>query len=224
MNDPTRETDAETEQGAAVSTDETDIKEMLGLFDSPAFARRGRDLEEFLERLNARCDRERSERLEMVRLRLRQWSAAATGPEDWPDTFAEPIAPLWDRCGLEPGPWAERSAPPRRRKAVAAALVASVERFNRRWVAYLEQLDLEPINRRIDQYNRYYLLEKECVMGSHRLAARTFRPIEPLSVAALLRRHPTLPLPIPVGRTALNRDPNPYHSADPSDRPNPRRS
>ena len=50
----------------------------------------------------------------------------------------------------------------------------------------------------IDHYNRYYVLEKECVMGSGRLAARFFTPIPLLTPAQLLQDHPLLPVPEPL--------------------------
>ena len=60
---------------------------------------------------------------------------------------------------------------------------------------FLERLNLEPTNTVIDQYNRYYVLEKECVMGSARLAARHFTPVPQLTTATLADDHPTLPVP-----------------------------
>ena len=141
---------------------EAEIKELLGLFDAPAFARRGQDLEYALARLHDRCARRRDAMLDMVRVRLRQWSAAVTGPDGWSSSFDAPIEPLWALAGAEPPAWADRPAPIRRRRTIARDLVASLNRFNRRWTEFLDGLDLEPLNRTIDQYNRYYLLEKEC--------------------------------------------------------------
>ena len=60
---------------------------------------------------------------------------------------------------------------------------------------FLDRLNLEPANHVIDQYNRYYLLEKECVMGSARLAARLFTPVPKLTREQLVRDHPILPVP-----------------------------
>jgi len=40
--------------------------------------------------------------LEMVRLRLRQWSAVATGPTAWKRLFTQSIEPLWPLCRAEP--------------------------------------------------------------------------------------------------------------------------
>lgn len=174
---------------------ETEIKELLGLFDAPAFARRGQDLEYALARLHHHCARQRDAMLDMVRVRLRQWSSAVTGPEGWSSSFTAPIDPLWTLGGAEPPAWTDRLAPIRRRRTIARDLVASVNRFNRRWSGYLDGLDLEPLNRTVDLYNRYYLLEKECSLGSARLAARHFVPQARVTREALLNAHPTLPVP-----------------------------
>ena len=47
----------------------------------------------------------------------------------------------------------------------------------------------------IDQYNRYYVLEKECVLGSARLALRHFTAKTRLTRAALDADYPPLPVP-----------------------------
>lgn len=177
---------------------ETEIKEMMGLFDSPSFARRGLELEEMLRRVDIRCRLARGERLDMVRVRLRQWARVVAGPEDWPDTFTAPIEPLWTLSEAEPPQWAPATAPRHRRLAVARDLVMAVERFNRRWAEFLESINLAPVNGLIDHYNRYYVLEKECVLGSGRLAARFFSPVPTLTPERLLREHPLLPVPLLV--------------------------
>ncbi len=178
---------------------EADVKELMGLFDLPAFARRGQDVEAAVRRLHDRCERVRSEMLEMVRLRLRQWSGAAAGPESWAGVFASTIEPMWLLAGGPPPRWAEMDAPIKRRQSIASDLIAAVERFNRRWLDALDRVNLEPTNFVIEQYNRYYLLEKECVMGSARLAARHFIPILPITKSAILADHPTLQVPILAG-------------------------
>jgi hypothetical protein len=175
---------------------ETEIKEMMGLFDAPAFARRGHELEEVLRRIDVRCRQARVDRLEMVQVRLRQWARIANGPDAWTAVFAASIEPLWTLSGAEPPQWGATLPPPRYRQlAVARDLVAAVERFNRRWTEFLQSLHLGAANVVIDHYNRYYVLEKECVMGSGRLAARFFTPIPLLTPAQLLREHPLLPVP-----------------------------
>jgi hypothetical protein len=190
----------EEDDGATplVSDAELEINQILGLFDVPAFARRGSDLEFALKRLRQRIARERAALLDMVHVRLRQWAGAATSPDDWADAFAGPIVALWQLSGADRPVWAEHPTLPRRRRALARDLTASVVRFNRRWLEFLERLTLESINRYIDDYNRYYVLEKECVMGSARLAARHFVPEPRLTREGLLTEFPTLPVPSPL--------------------------
>ena len=174
---------------------DTEIKEMMGLFDSPSFARRGLELEEMLRRVDLRCRQARGERLDMVRVRLRQWTRVAAGPADWAAVFAASIEPLWYLSEAEPPQWAAAGGPRHRQLTAARDLIAAVERFNRRWAEFIESLNLDPANVVIDHYNRYYVLEKECVMGSGRLAARFFTPVATLTREWLLRDHPLLPVP-----------------------------
>ena len=174
---------------------ETEVKELMGLFDLPAFARRGQDLEATLYRLHLRCQAARRQLLEMVHLRLRQWSAAAAGPESWRGIFKSTIEPLWGLAEADPPRWGLSDAPQKRRKAIADDLIAAIERFNRRWRHFVDRINLEPTNFAIEQYNRYYVLEKECVVGSARLAARHFTPVPLLTATMLLEEHCALPLP-----------------------------
>lgn len=188
----------ELDDAGQVPIPEADPKELLGLYDVPAFARRGQDVETALSRLKGRCAFVRAEMLEMVRLRLRQWSGVAVGPEDFEGTFESSIWPIFEAAGYAPAAWASSPGSRRQRATVARDLASSVARFNSRWGTFVEGLNLGPLNDRIDQYNRYYLIEKECAMGSHRLASRLFVPLPPLTREELVRDHPLLPVPRPV--------------------------
>jgi hypothetical protein len=174
---------------------EAEVKELMGLFDLPAFARRGQELEHGLKRLHERCRHRRFEMLEMVRLRLKQWSGAVTGPGEWAGVFVRSIEPLWPQTEAEAPCWAQVPAPRGRTAGIAADLVASIARFNRRWLQFVRAANLEPINFMIEQYNHNYVLEKECVMGSARLAARHFTPVAPVTIESLLKDHPVLEVP-----------------------------
>jgi len=187
--------DADKSMPSWSSDVETEVKELMGLFDLPAFARRGQDLDFTLRRLHNRCRAARGPLLDMVRVRLRQWSSAVIGPESWSLVFTRSIEPLWPLSGAEPPQWAGAPAPIRRQRLIGRDLIESVLRFNRRWTQFLDRLNLDPTNHAIDQYNRYYVLEKECVMGSPRLAARHFTPVPMLSTQMLLHDHPPLPVP-----------------------------
>jgi len=172
----------------------SEMNELLSMFDLPAFARRGQDLEYGLKRIDLRCQRERHAMLEMVRVRLRQWAGAVTSDRSSDLIFNDPLAPLWPLCGAEPPVWGTTPASARKQRAIANDLIASTSRFNQRWSRFLNELDFGHINRMIEQYNRYYLLEKECILGSARLAARFYTPFVPLSRDSLLESHPLLPV------------------------------
>jgi hypothetical protein len=191
--------DERNEEGTPLGGVDAEIKELLGLFDVPAFARRGQDLEYALVRLRSRSRRHRGGMLDMVRLRLRQWASVADGPGADSPVFASTIAGLWALAEAEPPRWAARSAPLRRLRSIARDLVASVERFNRRWSDHLDGLDLTSINRQVDDYNRFYLLEKECSLGSARLAARHFVPKDRVTLDELRAELPPLPVPVLKG-------------------------
>jgi hypothetical protein len=133
--------------------------------------------------------------LDMVRMRLRQWSNTVTGPSAWNLVFTQSIEPLWPLARAEAPQWADSAAPIRQQRLAAHDLINSVVRFNRRWTHFLEHVNLAPTNHLIAGYNRYYVLEKECAMGSARLALRHFRPAPLLTAQMLLDDHPRLPVP-----------------------------
>jgi hypothetical protein len=187
--------DEDQDETTPLEVADPELRQLLGLFDAPAFARRGQDLEFSLNSLQARLRRQRSAMLDMLRLRLKQWAAAVEGPEAWRSVFAAPFAALWPLAEADDPVWALQVVPLRRRRAIARELVASVERFNRRWTLLVHNLNLEPINEAIDQYNRYYVLEKECSLGSFRLAARHFVPHTRLTREWLFDQYPLLPVP-----------------------------
>ena len=99
--------DESDETSPSMNSDiETEVKELMGLFDLPAFARRGQDLEATLRRMHLRCRAARGQLLEMVHLRLRQWSSAAAGNESWRGVFTSTIEPLWVLAEASPPRWA----------------------------------------------------------------------------------------------------------------------
>ncbi len=186
--------DGDGEEGLSVASGDPALNQLLGLFDVPAFARRGAELDYYLERIDQRFAARRVEELRFVRIALDEWAAVATGPEDGLEVFATPLTPHWDHAGLElPTHWASRPSRRGRRRRVARRLAEAADRFNGRWTRIVSTFDLGPVNYRIDQYNKYYLLEKECLLGSPRLAARAFQPREPLGHDELLERFPTIP-------------------------------
>ncbi len=174
---------------------ETEVKEIVGLFDVPAFARRGQDLEHALAQFDLGLRTERLKQLEMVHMRLREWARRSDGPWGWVGVFQEPLDALHEASAAPSPVWGPSLGSPRSRRAVARNLITAVNRFNDRWKRRLESLNLTVINDLVDEYNQNYLLEKECVMGSPRLAARLFKPVERVNHEQYFLKHPLLPRP-----------------------------
>ncbi|MFM7132588.1 MAG: hypothetical protein ACKO5E_13345 [bacterium] len=188
--------DSSDDSLTSVRSTEAEIKELMGLFDSPAFARRGRDIDWAVARTLEISRRQRLELLEMVHCRLRMWVAVTTGPHDWQIAFVEPIEYLWPISEAPAPTWNGR--PSLKTRAVQAAsrnLVTSLERFNNRWEKWVNRLESDTINRQIDHYNKYYVLEKECVVGSAKLASRLFKPVDRISPDWLLGQLPLIKVP-----------------------------
>jgi hypothetical protein len=172
-------------------------------YDAPAYVRRARAVESEFETLLARCRKKRSEWLFGVRLFLGElrseagdWSALRPllADDDQVDALAVLHAEAGDPEHTMTGPKHDAG----RRRALLR-LRGSVERFNRRWLSFVEEVDLSPLNRLRDGYNRWYLLEKECAVGPGRLLAQTFCQLPRFTTGDLLDRLPTLPIPRPAG-------------------------
>jgi hypothetical protein len=176
------------------------FKQFASHYDAPAYVRRARQVEDALEQLLARCRAQRDEWLHMVRLRLGQLHMLAG---DWgalrpwlaSDTQVEVLERLHRDLAPQPRLRVEATRSERALRGTLRDLVQSIDRFNRRWEAFLPTVDLAPINTLRDGYNRYYLLEKECAIRSPRLARQGFRGLEPLTTADLAGLVPVLPMP-----------------------------
>lgn len=180
------------------------FKELLAIYGAPAFVRRAREVEEALEQLLQRCQRQREEWLLMVRMYLATLKGLAG---DWsalrPFVAADEDLAILERLHQELKPAlrapVERTSSPRRLRRALRELCASLESFNRRWQAWIPALDLAHVNKVRDGYNRYYLVEKECALRSARLAREGFVRLAPLTLDELLLLVPLLPVPVLVG-------------------------
>ncbi len=173
---------------------------VVASYDAPAYVRRALQVQQAYDNLLERCTRERERSLATVRLRLGilreragDWSNLApwlAGPEQL--LLLQELAAIAQprlRVRLR----ATRSG--RVLRGSLRALVHSLERFNQYWWNFLESLDLSGVNTLRRDYNRYFLLEKECAVRSARLAQLGYRPLEPVTRAELRDRFPPLPVP-----------------------------
>jgi hypothetical protein len=181
--------------------DNVELGQLLSRYDAPAFVRRDRRVREAFERLLDACLRQQDEWLDVVRVRVGSLYALAG---EW-DSLA-PLVADEEQLGilrqlhatLKPELRApvEPSTSIRILRQAIRELVGSLERLNRRWKQFLQEVDLTEVNALREAYNRYYLLEKECAIRSPRLARRGFRPLEPVTREELAARFPALAIPV----------------------------
>ena len=162
---------------------------VVAQFGGPAFMRRAQRAENALAELLHHLRTTRREWLAMVRLRIGQLHALAG---DWgplarfvtADSLAE-LRRLFDELNPQLRVPIAATDDAATLRAALADLRESIDRFNTRWRALLAQTELTEVNRRRDEYNRWYLLEKECFVGSARIARQGFRPMEMVTIQNL---------------------------------------
>jgi hypothetical protein len=176
------------------------LKQLLGQYDVPAYVRRARRVQEALDELVAYCQGKREKWLGMVRIRLAMlhalagtWTALRSLLAD--DEQSSVLEAMHRLLAPKLQVRIEPTASPRLLRRALRELCESLERFNRRWREFLEQVNLHPVNEARDGYNRYYVLEKECAVRSAMLARRGFRRLEPFTLEQLAALVPELTVP-----------------------------
>lgn len=179
-------------------TDERKLfQQVVGNHGGPAFVRRARNVQAAFDGLLNACRRQRDDWLAFVRLRLGtlralagSWDALTTLlPRDEVATLERLHSDLQPKLRLPVAPTTD----PRAWRHALAELAESIDRFNRRWLDFVVQLDLNGVNELREGYNRFYLMEKECALGSARLARQGFFRLEPLKHDDILALLPALP-------------------------------
>jgi len=175
------------------------FQRFLAQYDVPAYVRRAQQVQDAYDGLLARCRQQREQWLLHVRTRLGRLYALAGSWETLANCVAEEALRLLQRMYAELAPRLRAPVAPTSSERVLRRAVVelgeSIERFNRRWQKFLQQIDLTPVNELREGYNRYYLLEKECAVRSARLARQGFVRLPPLTGAELSVLLPALPVP-----------------------------
>ncbi len=181
------------------------FNEVLAHYDGPAYMRRARRVQGSYEQLLDQCRRQREEWLPMVRLHLGRLRALAGSWDALTPHLADEgqrrrLEELW--AALEPRLRApvDVTTSARVLRTALRELAESIERFNGRWLAFVSGLDLSALNAERADYNRYYLLEKECAVRSPYIARAGYQPLEPLSADDVLAVLPPLP-PLAASQT-----------------------
>jgi hypothetical protein len=176
------------------------FNEVLAMHGAPAYIRRAQNVEAAWSALVDKCSRKRDKWLAMSRIRLAvlrglagEWTALAplvaeqaaldvlvALERDLRPSLRQPIQP---------------TASQRRLRGALGELIDALEYFNQRWGPYVAGVDLTEVNRLREDYNRYYLLEKECAVRSALIARQGFQRLSPATVADLTGLLPLLPIP-----------------------------
>jgi hypothetical protein len=177
------------------------LAQVLGLYDTPAYVRRGIQLAEARQRVFRRCETARAELLQGVLIHLkllRQYVSDITELRDYAASEQD-FQILRNLMSLLPANATVHALPFAAAKwgigAQMRSLFQCVDRFNRRWTRFLADIDLSDIDAQVAAYNRYYLLEKECALGSPRLASRGFQPARTITRSELAQRYPLMACP-----------------------------
>jgi hypothetical protein len=186
-----------------MSTDAEDrrmFQQVMAGFDAPAFLRRARRTEVAWNDLLERCRHKRAHLLEMPRLRLaRFFKLTASWLPVPPDICLAADLPYLEELHREWKPQLRSIVRPARTASeinqALADLARSFERFNRRWLEFVNEVDLAHVNELRDGYNRFYVLEKECALFSSRIARDGFVPLPPAELKDVLEAFPLLKVP-----------------------------
>lgn len=170
-------------------------RSVLGLFDQPAYVRRALRVEEAMDQLRQRAKRQRNEWLSEVRVALAHWDQTCKRQPSAGELLGEhrsSVDELMTSVGLPARPLPPPLWPMSGKRALRN-LARAVDSFNRRWLRWIEHVDLGDVNRRVDEYNAHYLLEKECAFRSPMAAARGFVPLQHIDSSWLGRQFSPLP-------------------------------
>jgi hypothetical protein len=186
-----------------MSTDADDhrlFQQVMEGFDAPAFLRRARRVEEAWNGLLDRCRQKRAILLEMPRLRLARFVKLIASELPIPTEICPPADLAYlQELYREWQPQLRSIVRPARTAAeivhALADLARSFERFNRRWLEFVNDLDLAHVNELRDGYNRYYVFEKECALFSARIAREGFVPLPRAEAKDVLEAFPLVKVP-----------------------------
>jgi hypothetical protein len=177
------------------------LKMLLEQGEEPSFLRRAREVHDAWEELLKRCLSHRDEALRLPRMHLgnlsRQvngdWSRLATflADESQVSVFANLYAqwkPSLPDAIKSSSPWSTL-------RSSLIGFADSVDRFNRMWNKFLQNVDLKEINRLRIDFNKYYPIEKAAAFDSEAIERLGFEPLDLATIEHLHAKFPPLELP-----------------------------
>jgi hypothetical protein len=176
------------------------LKLLVELGEEPAFIARARAPQIALDALLLACEAKRDEMLKWPKFHLsmlahqvhNDWSRLGSlfiVPESV--TMLEALHASMPTSTTGQTYWLVSDSAALRR------FLESADRFNRSWRAYIDGLDLEPVNKPRRDFNQFYVVEKDCAFGSERIT-EGFEPLGMIDSGYLCERFPLLIVPIPA--------------------------
>lgn len=180
--------------------DSRQMNELASLFDAPAYIRRARNVHARFSQFLHSCAQKREELIQIPRLRVGTLHALAgsfVALSPWLACSEEVVLleGLHDQLSPQLRLPPKLTNSPRLLQKTLRQLVGCLERFNGRWLDFIEKLDLDLINDLREGYNRYYVVEKSCAIRSDLLARHGFSPLPVLDTAEILHHFPLLAVP-----------------------------
>jgi hypothetical protein len=176
------------------------FNQVIALHGAPAFLRRAQRVQAAWDEIVEQSRRQRNRWLGMVRTRLAMLHALAGEWAALTAVLPDPAAlNLIVALHAELRPSIRQPVSPttshRVLRAACHELIESVRYFNQRWEAYLAGIDLTAVNSLREDYNRYYVLEKECAVRSALIARQGFQRLLPAKLQDLRALFPPLAEP-----------------------------
>jgi hypothetical protein len=173
------------------------LKLLASFGEEPAFLARARAPETALQQLHAACQSARTELLRWPKFYLAALASQIDG--DWPRLGKLLVAPdsvrlLSDLLASMPN--AAPAQTPRFTSDHTALrrFLQSAERFNRKWQAHLDGLNLEPVNQPRREYNQFYAMELDCAFD-RQITSADVPHLDMIDARYLHARYPLLRLP-----------------------------
>jgi hypothetical protein len=177
------------------------LKMLLEQGEEPSFLRRAREVHDAWEELLKRCLSHREEKLRLPRMHLgnlsRQvngdWSRLATYLAD--ESQVSVFANLYEQWKRRLPAVIKSSSPWSTLHSSLIGFADSVDRFNHAWNKFLQNVDLEVINRLRTDFNKYYPIEKAAAFDSEAIERLGFEPLDLATIEHLHARFPPLEVP-----------------------------
>ena len=177
------------------------LKMLMEQGEEPSFLRRAREVRDAWDGLLERCQSYRDDTLRGPRMHLGNLSRQVNG--DWSrlarfladESQVSVFAKLHEAWKPHMPAVVKSTSPWSTIQSLLIGFAESVDRFNRAWNKFLQDVDLEEVNRLRTDFNKYYPIEKAAAFDSEAIERLGFEPLDLATIEHLRARFPPLELP-----------------------------